>query len=300
MKESSMVRSHLAASLVVLSLVASLAFAQDAKKPAPAAPAPAKQDQPLGGLSEEEFAKLHTLKEGEAPAAKGTLVDLADGTKAYLTLPDHAKPGLPAVIVIHEWWGLNSHIKHWADRLTLTGRAALAVDLYGGKAATDAKVAGEMMQAANKDPAKAVATMLAARDFVKKDPRIMATKVGSVGWCFGGGMSLRLAIAAPDLDACVMYYGFPVDDVKQLAAIKAPLLGIFGNKDTAITPAKVDAFDKELTEAKVVHTILRYDAAHAFANPSGQAYDKTSAADAFEKVKAFFDEKLPVKVGSKS
>jgi carboxymethylenebutenolidase len=291
-----MVRSHFVASLVVLSLAASLAFAQDAKKPAPAAaPAPASQDKPLGGLSEEEFAKLHTLKDADAPAAKGTMVDLADGSKAYLTLPEHAKPGLPAVIVIHEWWGLNSHIKHWADRLTLTGRAALAVDLYGGKTATDRKAALDLMTAANKDSAKAVATMLAARDFVKKDPRVAATKVGSVGWCFGGGMSLRLAIAAPDLDACAMYYGFPVDDPKQLAAIKAPLLGIFGNKDTAITPDKVDAFDKQLTEAKVAHKIYRYDAPHAFANPSGEAYDKAAAADAFEKLKAFFDEKLPVK-----
>jgi len=295
-----MSRSHFVPSLVALTLSASLAAmtasAQDAKKPAPAAPA---RTQPLGGLSEEEFAKLHTLKEGEAPPAKGTMVALADGSKAYLTLPEHAKPGLPAVVVIHEWWGLNSHIKYWADRLTLTGRAALAVDLYGGKSATDRKTAGELMQAASKDVPKAVATLLAARDFVKKDPRVAATKIGSIGWCFGGGMSLQLAIAAPDLDACVMYYGFPVDDPAKLAAIKAPLLGIWGNKDAAITPAKVDAFDKELTDAKVAHKFFRYDAAHAFANPSNDIYDAKSAADAFEKVKAFFDEKLPVKAPAK-
>jgi carboxymethylenebutenolidase len=297
-----MVRSHVVSSLVAATLVASLAatvaFAQDGKKPAPAAPA--AQDKPLGGLSEEEFAKLHTLKEGEAPPAKGTMVDLADGTKAYLTLPEHAKPGLPAVIVIHEWWGLNSHIKYFADRIALTGRTALAVDLYGGKSAKDRDTALQLMQAANKDVPKAVATLLAARDFVKKDPRVAASRVGSIGWCFGGGMSLQLAINAPDLDACVMYYGFPVDDPAKLAAIKAPLLGIWGNKDGAITPAKVDAFDKALTDAKVDHKFFRYDAPHAFANPSNDIYDAKSAADAFEKVKAFFDDKLPVKAASKS
>jgi carboxymethylenebutenolidase len=302
-----MVRFHVVASLVAATLVASLAAspapAQDGKKPAPAAaPAPTAspaQQKPLGGLSEEEFAKLHTLKEGEAPPAKGTMVDLADGTKAYLTLPENAKPGLPAVIVIQEWWGLNSHIKYWADRLTLTGRAALAVDLYGGKTATDRTTALQMMQAANKDIPKAVATLLAARDFVKKDPRVAASKVGSIGWCFGGGMSLQLAINAPDLDACVMYYGFPVNDPALLAKIKAPILGIFGNKDQGIPPMAVDAFDKALTDAKVDHKFFRYDAPHAFANPSNDIYDAKSAADAFEKVKAFFDEKLPVKAATK-
>jgi len=292
-----MARSKGIALAVVASLAAVAAFAQEGKKVEPAAPT--SQDRPSGGLSEEEFQKLHQLKESEAPPAKGTLVDLSDGTKAYLALPEKAAPGLPAVIVIHEWWGLNSHIKHWADRLTLTGRAALAVDLYGGKTATDPKGASELAQAANARADQAVKTLLAARDFVKKDARIKATKVGSLGWCFGGGMSLRLALNAPDLDACVMYYGFPESDAKKLAAIKAPLLGVFGNKDKAIDPPMVDAFDKALTEASVVHTILRFDADHAFANPSNKNYDTKSAADAWEKVQKFLDEKLPVSAPAK-
>jgi carboxymethylenebutenolidase len=292
-----MVRSKWVALALFAALPAVAAFAQDGKKAEP--PAPAKQVGSFGGLSEEEFQKLHQLKEGEAPPAKGTMVDLADGSKAYLALPEHAQPGLPAVVVIHEWWGLNSHVKYWADRLTLTGRAALAVDLYGGKTATDPKAASEIMQAVSADPDKAVKTLLAARDFLKKDPRVLAKKVGSIGWCFGGGMSLRLAMNAPDLDACVMYYGFPISDPKQLATIKAPLLGIFGNKDQAITPPKVDEFDKALTDAGVVHTIHRYDAEHAFANPSNKVYDAKSAADAWAKVQKFLDEKLPVAAPAK-
>jgi carboxymethylenebutenolidase len=96
-----------------------------------------------------------------------------------------------------------------------------------------------------------------------------------------------------------MYYGFPETDAKKLAAIKAPLLGVFGNKDKAIDPPMVDAFDKALTEASVVHTILRFDADHAFANPSNKNYDTKSAADAWEKVQKFLDEKLPVSAPAK-
>jgi carboxymethylenebutenolidase len=284
-------RSNWIALVALASFSAAAAFAQDGKKADPAAP--------FGGLSEEEFKKLHQLKEGEAPAAKGTMVALADGTQAYLALPEHAQPGLPAVVVVHEWWGLNSHIKHWADRLTLTGRAALAVDLYGGKVATDRDQAAVLMGEANKDPDKAVKTLLAGFDFVKTDARVKAGKVASLGWCFGGGMSLRLAIHAPTLDAAVMYYGFPINDKEELAKIKAPLLGVFGNKDKAIDPAKVDAFDLALTQAGVVHTIHRYDADHGFANPSNAISDEKSAADAWTKVQKFLDEKLPVAAPAK-
>jgi carboxymethylenebutenolidase len=272
-------------------LVVSFAFAQEgAKKQEAPKPAPSA----TGDLSEEEFAKLHQLKPEEAPPPKGTTVDLADGSKAYLALPKDWKPGGPAMVVVHEWWGLNGHVKHWADRLTSTGRAALAVDLYDGKVATDAGTATQLMKGALGDEKKLVAKLLAARDFARKDERVKAGKLGSIGWCFGGRMSLLLAIAAPDLDACVMYYGFPVDDVAELKKIKAPLLGVFANKDKAITPAKVDAFEKELKDASVNERVLHYDADHAFANPSGANYDTKAAAAAWAEVQKFLDEKVPV------
>ena len=277
---------HLFDRLFAVAALTSALLLQESKPPA----APACTGN-MGGLSEEEFAKLHTIKDAEAPAPRGTMVDLADGNKAYLTLPDNWQPGGPAVLVIHEWWGLNSHIKHWADRFTATGRAALAVDLYGGKSTKDRKEAGELMRGV--DETKAVATLLVAHAFLKDDARVKASKRASIGWCFGGGMSLQLALNAPDLDAAVMYYGKMVVDAEKLKAMKAPLLGIFGERDRAFPPPQIDEFKKGLTAAGVAHEVLSFPADHAFANPSGGNYDAKCAAEAWTKVQAFLDEKLP-------
>src|SRR5262245_32148409 len=91
-----------------------------------------------GILSEEQFKALHHLKTEAAPPLQGQMIDLAGG-HAYLSLPPNAKPPLPGIVVIQEWWGLNDHIKHWSDRLAAAGYAALAVDLYGGKVETTAE-----------------------------------------------------------------------------------------------------------------------------------------------------------------
>jgi carboxymethylenebutenolidase len=145
----------------------------------------------------------------------------------------------------------------------------------------------KFMQAAGADVPKAVATMRAAFDFLGTNKRVAATKRGVLGWCFGGGMSLQLALAEPKLDACVVYYGRLVTDQKALAAISCPLLGIFGNKDKSIPPDAVDKFEAALKTAGVRSEIHRYDAEHAFANPSNPHYDETSAADAWSHVLAF-------------
>lgn len=242
----------------------------------------------FGGLTEEEFKALHTLTDKPAPPPKGTMVDLA-GARAYLSLPE-GKPPFPGVVVIHEWWGLNGHIQHWADRLAADGYAALAVDLYGGQVADNAEDAKRYMLAV--DEAKSLAILKRAHAFLKEDPRVKATKRGCIGWCFGGGWSLKQAIATPDLDAAVMYYGMPVLDPAQLKAIRAPLLGIFANRDTYITPEKVDEFAKALDAAGVKHKILRYDADHAFANPSGAKYDEKAAGAAWAEARAFLAEHL--------
>jgi carboxymethylenebutenolidase len=244
--------------------------------------------RPTGALSEEEFKALHQLTDKERPAPKGTMIDLA-GARAYLTVPE-GKPPFPGVVVIHEWWGLNRHIQHWADRLAADGCAALAVDLYEGKVAENPDDAMKYMKAV--DAAKAQAILKRAHAFLKEDSRAKATKRACIGWCFGGGWSLRQAIATPDLDAAVVYYGQPVVDPAELKAIRAPLLGVFANRDTSIPTARVDEFERALTAAGVKHRILRYDAEHAFANPSSGRYDEKAAAAAWAEVRTFLAERL--------
>lgn len=238
-----------------------------------------------GILSEEAFKALHVHRTDAPPAAKGTEVTLSDGTKAYLSLPPGAGPH-PGLVVIHEWWGLNDNIRHWADRLAADGYAAVAVDMYGGQVATKPDDAMKYMKSV--DGAAGIKTLQAAADLLRTDPRIKAPKLGTIGWCFGGGWSLRAALNMPNLDAAVIYYGRLVTDAAQLKAINAEVLGIFGNLDRGIPPASVDAFDKAMSEAGRSLKVLRFDANHAFANPSSGRYDQSSAEKAFAAVRTFF------------
>ncbi len=247
---------------------------------------PAVSPASTGPLTEEQFKALHELP-AEGPAQRrGETIDLA-GTRAYLSVPAGEGPH-PGIVVIHEFWGLNANIEHWADRLASAGWAALAVDLYGGVVATDRDAAVAAMKAV-KEPA-AAATIKAAIDFLSSDERVRATKQAVIGWCFGGGWSLRAAIANPDLEGAIIYYGQLETDPAKLAPIKARLLGIFGALDEGIPPAKVEEFQTALKTAGVHAEIHMYDAPHAFANPSNPKYDEKAAADAWSKVLAFLGE----------
>jgi carboxymethylenebutenolidase len=249
---------------------------------------PEERREELGGLTEKEFQALHELKQEAAPPRKGQLLEVA-GARAYLSLPEHARAPVPGVLVIHEWWGLNEHIMHWADRLAAQGYAALAVDLYGGKVLTTPEEAMATMKAV--DPKRSVEILRAAHDFLTADARVRAEHTGVIGWCFGGAWSLQAGMAIPELDAVVMYYGRPVTDVDELKRIRAPVLAIFGTKDASIPQDVVEEFDEALSEAGVAHRILKYDAPHAFANPSAPGrYDAEAAAAAWEQVKQFLGE----------
>jgi carboxymethylenebutenolidase len=244
----------------------------------------------LGGLTEKEFQALHELKTEAAPPRKGQLLEVG-GARAYLSLPENARTPVPGVLVIHEWWGLNEHIMHWADRLAAQGYAALAVDLYGGKVATTPEEAMATMKAV--DPQRSVEILRAAHQFLMTDSRVQSTSTGVIGWCFGGGWSLRAGMAIPELDAVVMYYGRPVTDVQELKSIKAPVLAIFGTQDESIPNDVVEEFDEALSDAGVAHRILKYDAPHAFANPSAPGrYNAEAAAAAWEQVKGFLADNL--------
>lgn len=242
-----------------------------------------------GDVSEDAFVRLHERTSETPPAARGEDLRIGED-RAYLSLPE----GEPraAIIVIHEWWGLDDHIRHWADRLAADGYAALAVDLYGGRSTTDPAQAMELMRGV--DPARAIATLRSAVEFVETDPRVApAETLGVIGWCFGGGWALEAALQLPGaFDAAVVYYGRPVTEVERLRPLRAPLLGVFGDLDESIPPERVDEFAHALEAAGATHEILRFDAPHAFANPSGPRYDREAAAAAWEATRAFLDRTL--------
>lgn len=199
-----------------------------------------------------------------------------------------AKPSNVYVFMIHEWWGLNDYIKQEAEKLQgeLGGVNVIALDLYDGKVAATQQEAGKYMGEAKEDRIRAIIT--GAFDYV--GPK---AKVGTIGWCFGGGWSLQSALmGGKRIGACVMYYGMPETDVEKLKTLRAPVLGIFGTKDGWITPAKVKDFEGAMKKAAKKLTVKSYDADHAFANPSNPKFDKGASADAHAMALEFFKKYL--------
>jgi carboxymethylenebutenolidase len=213
-----------------------------------------------------------------------------DTIEGFLAVPE--KLGrYPGVIVIHEWWGLNDWVKEQTQKIAEQGYVVLAVDLYRGKTATDPNEAHELMRGLPQD--RAVRDMQAAFDYLaaRKD---VTGRIGSVGWCMGGGYSLQLAIHQPRLAACVVNYGALPTDPNDIQQIGAPVLGNFGGQDHGITPADVKAFQKSLTAlGRYVDIKIYDDAGHAFENPNNQTgYKPADAADAWARTIAFLKKAL--------
>ena len=212
--------------------------------------------------------------------------DLAGEVTGYLAEPEDKNA--PTVILIHEWWGLNDHIKAVAQEFKEKGLRALAVDLFKGSVASDRD--GAMAQIKALNPDEATETMNAWVDWAKNRGN---GKVGTCGWCFGGGWSLQTALSASP-DASVIYYGRvggSADDLKDLAT---PMLGHFGTLDKSINPKMVGAFQQTLREVgkDQLLTTHWYTANHAFANPTGGRYDEDDAALAFARTLTFLESHL--------
>lgn len=204
--------------------------------------------------------------------------------KVYQSGPEDSKK---AILLIHEWWGLNAHIKGLADQFGKLGYRCYAIDLYDGKVAKTAKDAGSYMK--NVDEKKAQAKLGAAIADLAKGGR----KIGTIGWCFGGGWSLRASIANnKSVAATVIYYGRLVTSLDSLKKLKSPVLGIFAKRDGWIKADQVKAFEAALNKAGVKNSIHLYDADHAFANPSGNRFKKAPAQDAWKKTLEFFANNL--------
>ena len=205
----------------------------------------------------------------------------------------HPKSEVPRVglIVIHEWWGLNDNVRAMARRLAGAGYLALAVDLYEGEVARDRDQASRLARGSGERTEQILDNLGQAIEHLRSAG---AERIGVIGWCFGGGWSLRTALAFPDkVDATLIYYGRLTTDKAELEALSSPVLGIFGALDKGIpveTVREFEAAQKALDKEAAIH--IYEDADHAFANPSGTRYNEVAAEDAWVKTLAFFDDNL--------
>ncbi len=229
----------------------------------------------------------------EVPVTYGLLGGKA--VNGYFARPTGAKGSLPALIVIQEWWGLNDNIRAMARRWAGEGYETLAVDLYEGKVATTPDEAMALVKHALADPDRLTDNLNQAHAWLRARPEV--TKIGVIGWCFGGGWSLQTALAqGSGISAAVVYYGRPVESPAELAKLQAPLLAFYGGLDKSIPQESVRAMQHELEKLHREVTVVVYpDANHAFANPTGERYNAKAAHDAWTRATAFFARYLQTK-----
>ena len=212
-----------------------------------------------------------------------------DTVSSILFIPAGKGP-FPAIIVIHEWWGLNDWVKKNASELASRGYVTLGVDLYRGRVAADPELAHELMRGLPED--RAARDLVAASEYLKGRAEVNPHKIGSIGWCMGGGYSLAAALNIPDLAACVICYGRLVTDSSSLAKIPCPVLGLFGQEDQGITPESVREFEAAAKNSgKDVSVTIYPGAGHGFMNQGNQnkpGFRPESAKDAWSKINAFF------------
>lgn len=218
----------------------------------------------------------------------GAMIEFArpDGgkSKGYLATAGQGRPG---VVVIQEWWGLNDQICGVADRFARAGYNALAPDLYKGRLTTVPDEANHLMSSLN-FPDATHQDLRGATQHLKGQ----SAKVGVMGFCMGGALTVAAAVHVPGLAAAVCFYGIPPADFADPAKIAIPFQGHFANQDDWCTPAAVDALEKTMKGAGQSPEIHRYNAAHAFFNERSAAYNLDCANQAWERMAAFLKAKL--------
>ncbi len=214
-------------------------------------------------------------------------ISYSQNSTGYLARPA-ADGQYPAVIMIHEWWGLNENMLDMAEILASHGYTVLAVDLYDGQVATTPEEARRLLGSFGQQ--YWTENISAASEYVQENHS--PEKIGIIGWCFGGGQSLKHSLNG-NVDATVIYYGQLVTEKKELAALDAPVLGIFAQLDSGIPPEQAGMFRNALDELGIPNEIHVYEGVkHAFANPSGAQYAPDAAADAWEKTVRFLEASL--------
>jgi carboxymethylenebutenolidase len=230
---------------------------------------------PLPYVHQSEVGKMVTFKTADGKDGIGYVLMASKKTNNW-------------IFVFQEWWGLNDHIKRESEKLftDLGNVNVLAIDMYDGKLATTREDAGKYMGEFKQDRGNAI--VKGAIDFAGKN-----AKIGTIGWCFGGGQSMQASLTAgKQAAACVIYYGMPETDVARLKNLNTDVLNIWPTQDQWINKEVNDKFEANMKAAGKKLTTKSYEADHAFANPSNPKFNPEFTADAYKSTLEFFKARL--------
>ncbi|MCW5911429.1 MAG: dienelactone hydrolase family protein [Cyclobacteriaceae bacterium] len=230
---------------------------------------------PLPYVHKSDVGQMITFKTPDGKTGSGYLLSAKSKTSNW-------------IFVFQEWWGLNDHIKREAEKLynDLGNVNVLALDMYDGKIATAREDAGKYMGEFKQDRGNAI--VKGALEYAGKN-----AKVGTIGWCFGGGQSMQATLTAgKQAAACVIYYGMPESDVEKLKNLNTDVLNIWPTQDQWINKEVTDKFEANMKAAGKKLTTLQYEADHAFANPSNPKFNQEFTADAYKHTLEFFKARL--------
>lgn len=211
-------------------------------------------------------------------------------TPGYLAIPEGPGP-FPAIVAIQEWWGLVPHMREVAERFADAGFLTIVPDLYHGKTAEEPNEAQKLAMALDRE--RAIEEISAAGQYLLGREDVRPSKVGLVGWCMGGGLSLSTAAQDQNIGAAVCFYGRPLE-ASDTEKLQAPVLAMYGELDTGIPSSMVQDFEKELSSQGIEHDIHVYSGAqHAFFNDSRpQAFHADAAKDAWKRTLAWLSKHL--------
>jgi carboxymethylenebutenolidase len=234
--------------------------------------------------------RLDALTDTNIPNANGPEI------RAYVARP--ATPGPhPAVIMIHEFWGLRPDIIGKAEALAQEGYIVVAPDLFRG--GTTGWVPRAIYQVVSTPQEQIIGDLGAVFAWLSSQPDVKADRIAVMGFCFGGGASLRYSLANNQLAGTVLLYGSPITDAAQLKSLPGPVLGIFGGADQSIPVSQVDAFEAALNEAGVSNQITIYEnQPHAFVGSIEEIRQGGPQGQAWDEVLVFLKETLQDEAGS--
>ncbi|MEL7310831.1 MAG: dienelactone hydrolase family protein [Pseudomonadota bacterium] len=257
-------------------------------------PADASSERPAEPVEQAQDQEDSSLREplavaGEMFAYSETEDDLIRG---YFAFPETMVEPLPAVIMIHEWWGLTDNVKAAAEQLAAQGFMVLAVDLYFGESTDDNAKAGALSRQLLENMEAGDANLAAAVTFLKEVAG--APSVAAFGWSQGAQWAVRCAQKSGEgISAVVSYYGQPDSQPEAVASLMAPVLAIHGGRDRSIPMADVRAFrDAAIALNKTVEIMVEPDAVHAFASPGDRRFNEDYANRAFDRAVGFLRENL--------